>query len=82
MDISHVGMDRTFNKAGFNDKEKFSLLRNAVMEHLDIAQFAMYRSPTVYSELKKAVTDFAACRNAFRAARPSQSSQNQVPVLT
>ena len=82
LEVSLVGMDRTFNKAGVNDIAKFGLLRNADMEHRDVAQFAMYRSPTVYSELKKAVTDFAAGRNAFRAARPSQSSQNQVRVLT
>ena len=51
------------------------------MEHRDLAQFAMYRSPTSYIELKKAVKDFAAGRNAFRAARPSQRPQDPVRVL-
>ena len=81
-ELSLVGMDRTFNKAGFNDEAKFCLLHNADMEHRDLAQLAMYRSPTVYSDLENAVTDFAASQNAFRAACPSQSSQNKVRVLT
>ena len=68
LEASLVGMERTFNKANFNDKTRFGLLRNVVMGHLDLAQFSMYRSPNSYSELKKAVTDIAAGRNAFWAA--------------
>ena len=32
-----------YEKAEFNDEVKFGLLRNAVMEHLDLSQFSIYR---------------------------------------
>ena len=38
-------IDKLYKKAGFNDEAKHGLLRNAAMAHLDVAQFAIYRSP-------------------------------------
>ena len=34
-------VDRCFNKAAINAEAKFGLLRNAVMEHADVAQFVL-----------------------------------------
>lgn len=36
-------MSRLFDKANFNDEAKFGLLRSAMVQHLDLAQFAIYR---------------------------------------
>lgn len=72
-------MEKLYEKAGFNEEAKYGLLRNAVMGHLEVAQFAILRSPTTYDELKKTVKDFAVGRDAFRAARASSSVNDQTP---
>ena len=41
-------MDRQFEKASFNTEAKFGMRRIAVMEHADVSQFVLYRSPTTY----------------------------------
>lgn len=51
-------MDRCFEKAGFNPNVKFGLLRNSVMQVLDLAQFAIYRGATTYDDLKTTIKDF------------------------
>ena len=35
-------MDRCFDKEAFNAEAKFGLLRNAVIEHADVAQIVLY----------------------------------------
>lgn len=40
---SLIFVERLFEKAGFNKEAKFGLLRYAVMEHMNLAQFVMYR---------------------------------------
>ena len=72
-------MDPRFEKASFNTEAKFGLLRSAVMEHVDVSQFVLYKSPTTYEGLKKAVKDFVTGRKAFLAAR--NAKQSQPPVL-
>ena len=72
-------MDRRFERASFNVEAKFGLLRSAVMEHVDVSQFVLYRSPTTYEGLKKAVKDFVTGRKAYLAARDAKQSQPQVP---
>ena len=72
-------IDRRFEKASFHVEAKFGLLRSAVMEHIDVSQFVLYRSPTTYEGLKKAVKDFVTGRKAFLAARDAKQSQPQVP---
>ena len=68
------GMDKLYSKAGFNDEAKYGLFCNAVIEHLDAAQVAIYRSQKTYEELKIIVQDFSAGRDAFKAARSSARS--------
>ena len=68
------GMDKLYSKAGFNDEAKYGLLRNAVMEHLDVAQFAIYRSRKTYEGLKITVKDFSPGRDAFKAAKSAAQS--------
>ena len=75
---SMVEIDKLYKKAGFNDEAKYGLLRNAVVAHLDVAQFAIYRSPTTYEELMKTVKDFADGRDAFKAAKSSAQSAEPV----
>ena len=72
-------MDCRFEKASFNTEAKFGLLRSAVMEHVDVSQFVLYRSPTTYEGLKKADKDFVAGRKAFLAARDAKQSQPPIP---
>ena len=66
--------DRLYEKAGFNDEAKFGLLRNAVMEHLELAQFAIYRGAKTYKALFDAIMDFWSGRCAFQAAANSLSN--------
>ena len=72
--VSMDEIDKLYKKAGFSDEAKYGLLGNAVMAHLDVAQFAIYRSPTTYEELIKTVKDFAAGRDAFKAAKSAAQS--------
>ena len=66
--------DRLDEKAGFNDEAKLGLLRNAVMEHLELAQFAIYRGAKTYKDLFDAIMDFWYGRCAFQAAANSFSN--------
>ena len=66
--------DRLYEKAGFNDEAKFGLLRNAVMENLELAQFAIYRGAKTYKDLFDAIIDFWSSRCAFQAAANSLSN--------
>ena len=50
--------ERLYEKAGFNDEAKFGLLRNVVMEHLELAQFVIYRGAKTYNDLFDAIMDF------------------------
>ena len=43
--------DRLYEKAGFNEEARLGLLRNAVMEHLELAQVAIYRGAETYRDL-------------------------------
>ena len=72
-------IDRRFDKAAFNAEAKFGLLRNAVMEHREVSQFVLYRAPTSYVELKKAVKDFVAGRKAFLAAQDTKQFHPPAP---
>lgn len=51
-------LSRLFEKANFNDKAKFGLLRRAAMKHLDIAQYVIYRRKKTYMDICWAVLDF------------------------
>ena len=66
--------DRLYEKAAFNDEAKFGLLRNAVMEHLELAQFAIYRGAKTYKALFYAIMDFWSGRCVFQAAANSLSN--------
>lgn len=48
-------MKTIFENAGFKNEAKFGLLRNVVMEHVDVAQFAMYPSRTTFEDLTKTI---------------------------
>ena len=50
--------DRLYEKAGFNDVSKFGFLRKAVMEHRELAQFAIFRGAKTYKDLFNAIMDF------------------------
>ena len=71
-------MKKLYRRAGFNNEAKYGLLRNAVMEPLDVAQVAIYRSPTTYEELRKTVKDFSAGRDAFKEAKTAAASVEPV----
>lgn len=55
-------LDKLYSRVGFKDEAMYELLRNAVLDHLSIAQFVVYRTPLTYEELKRATKDFAAVR--------------------
>lgn len=67
-------MDMLYSKFGFNGTAKYGLLRNAVLEHLDFAQFAIYGSSSTYEELKRTVKVFVAGCDSFKAARSASRS--------
>ena len=71
-------MEKLYRIAGFNNEAKYGLLRNAVMVHLDVAPFAIYRSPTAYEKLMKTVKYFSAGRGAFKAAKTAAASVEPV----
>ena len=66
--------DCLYEKARFNDEAKFGLLRNAVMEHLEVAQFAIYWGAKTYKALLDAILNFWSGRCAFQAAANSLSN--------
>ena len=72
-------MEGHFEKASVNTEAKFGLLRSSAMEHTDVWQFVLYRSPTTYEGLKKTAKDFVTDRKAFLAARDAKKSQPQAP---
>ena len=72
-------MDRHFEKASFNTEAKFRLLLDVVMEHVEVSQFVLYRSPTTYEGLNMAISDFRTGRKAFSAARNAKRSHLPVP---
>ena len=61
-------MERLFDEAGFNDAAKFGMLRSAVMDHLYLAQFAIYRGANSYDDLERAVKDFWVGLQAFQSS--------------
>lgn len=61
-------MDSLHENTAFNDEAKFLLVRNAVMEHLKLAQFAIYGGAKTYRDLSSAIMDFWSDRCAFQAA--------------
>lgn len=69
-------LDRLYEKAGFNDEAKFGLLRNAVMEHLELAHFAIYRGAKKYKALLDTIIDFWSGRSSFKAAANSLSNSS------
>ena len=86
---SLLELDRLYVKLNFNEEAKFGLLRSAVMEHLDLAQFAIYRGSKIYGDLKKSIKDFWNGRMAFHsstvyggvdegAGKPLMSSLSQI----
>lgn len=72
-------MEGCFDKASFNAEAKFGQLRNAVMAHVDLAQFVLYRAPTSYETLNRSVEDFLEGREAFLAERPAQLFDPSAP---
>ena len=72
-------IDRCFDKAAYDAEAKLGLLRNAVMEHADVAQFVLYRAPGTYEELRKAIKDFDGGRKAFAAVQSLSQPQQMVP---
>ena len=66
---SLTGMDSLFQKAGFDDNAKFGLMRRAVMEHAEIAQYVMFRNPRTYSSLKESIDSFSSARETFCIGR-------------
>lgn len=59
-------MEKLHSKTDFNEKSKYGLVRDAVMEHLDIAKFAIYRPPWTYEDLKRTVQNIAASREDLK----------------
>ena len=66
--------DSLYKKARFNDVAKFGLLRNAMMEHLELAQFAIYRGAKTYKDSFDAIMDFWSGCCAVQAAANSWSN--------
>ena len=66
--------DRLYEKEEFKDESQSGLLRNAVMEHLELAQFAIYRGAKNYMDLFDAIIDFWSGHCAFQAAANSLSN--------
>ena len=66
--------DRLYVRAGLNDEAMFGLLPNAVMEHIELAQFAIYGGAKTYKGLFDAMMDLWYGRCAFKAAATSLSN--------
>lgn len=64
-------MERLFYKAKFNEEPKFGMLRSAIMKHLKLGKFSMFRIVTTFVEAKKVVHDFNISRVAFFGAQSS-----------
>lgn len=67
-------MKRLYSKTDLNGMSEYGLLRNAVIQHLDIAQFANYRSPSTYEDLKRTVENVAASRDDLNTTRSAVRS--------
>ena len=61
-------MDGLYENANFNEEAKFCRLRSAVIEHLDLAQFAIYRRSRSNGDFKKSIKDFWNGRMAFHSS--------------
>ena len=64
-------LDRLYEKAGFNDEAKFGILCNAVIEHLELAQFAICSFAKTYKALFDMIMSFWFSHCAFQAAAGS-----------
>ena len=51
-------LDRCYQQAGFNEEAKFGLLRQSVKEHVQLADFTLYKGPETYEALKKVIRDY------------------------
>lgn len=51
MATSLTDMYVCFKKANFNDEAQFGVLRNAVMDHMDLAQYVLLRDASGYETL-------------------------------
>lgn len=60
-----------FEKAEFNEKAKFNLLRENFVKILDLFPYASYRSPTTTDELKTVAKDFKIRTKMFQSSRIS-----------
>lgn len=41
-------MDKFFEKAGLNDQEKYVLLQNSTVKHMDVAHFVLIKGANDY----------------------------------
>ena len=73
--VSLRNLDRLYERAGFNDAAKFGVLRNAVVRHPDLAQFAAYRGALTYDALHTAVQDYATSKVTFGQTSHSYSPE-------
>ena len=73
--VSLRNLDRLYERAGFNDAAKFGVLRNAVVRHPDLAQFAAYRGALTYDALHTAVQDYATGKVTFGQTSHSYSPE-------
>ena len=73
------GIQKLYEKAGFDRNAKYGLLRNAIRQCKDeVSQFVFYQKPTNYEELVKATKDFVTYKESTRTNRSSSYGSKQV----
>lgn len=81
MAASVTDTDVFFKKTGFNDEAKFRLLTIAVMERMDLAQYALLQGASAYESLKRVLeTLFAA--EKLSAQRVLEREKKRVSKFT
>ena len=56
-----------YEKAGFNDRAKYGMLRKAAMEDVRLADFLVLKGPTCFSTLKEMIIQFVKNSETFTA---------------
>lgn len=60
-------LDELYSRAGFNDKEKYGMLRKAVMEHSGLSEYLFLKRPGDYLALKNAILEYVLSSGGFKS---------------
>ena len=81
---SLCNLENFHERSGFNDAAKFGVLRNAVVSHSELAQFAAFRGALTYVSLHTALKDYATSKTTFgqviRSSSPKPARSQDYPT--